>query len=238
MEMSEASSTDKWLTYQGVQHLARSVLEKIACYIAPGVTERQLATDCEQMLRDGGADSFWYHGIGALVLVGERTLLSVAGSQYQLTDTAVQENDLVTIDLSPEIDGCWGDCARSFVVQAEGLQESAASVELGEGIAAEHYLHSKLIEIAAAEMSFEQLWRTLNSEIETLGYENLDFLGNLGHTIEKHVDQRRYIESGCSVTIGDVGLFTFEPHIRARAGCWGFKYEDIYYLEGDRLRLL
>ena len=235
--MSEASSTN-WQAHQGVQRLARTVLEKIASSIAPGITERQLAAECEQMLRDGGADSFWYHGIGALVLVGERTLLSVAGSQYQPTDTAVQENDLVTIDLSPEIDGCWGDCARSFVVQAEGLQESAASVELGEGIAAEQYLHGKLIEIAATDMSFEQLWRTLNGEIEAMGYENLDFMGNLGHTIERHIDQRRYIESGCSVTVGDVGLFTFEPHIRAKTGCWGFKYEDIYHLEGDRLSLL
>ncbi len=235
--MSEASSTN-WQAHQGAQRLARTVLEKIASSIAPGITERQLAAECEQMLRDGGADSFWYHGIGALVLVGERTLLSVAGSQYQPTDTAVQENDLVTIDLSPEIDGCWGDCARSFVVPAEGLPEFAASVELGEGIAAEQYLHSKLIEISAAEVSFEQLWRTLNGEIEAMGYENLDFMGNLGHTIERHIDQRRYIESGCSVTVGDVGLFTFEPHIRAKTSCWGFKYEDIYHLEGDRLSLL
>ncbi len=235
--MSKAYSTGG-LSHQRVQRLARYVLGEIAASITPGSTERQLAEHCERMLRDGGADSFWYHGVGALVLVGERTLLSVSGLQYQPTDTVVRENDLVTIDLSPEIDGCWGDCARSFVVRAEGSHESAANVELDEGLAAEHHLHSMLIDIASRDMSFEQLWQAMNDEIQAMGYENLDFLGNLGHTIEKRPDQRRYIERGCDVLIGDAGLLTFEPHIRAKTGWWGFKHEEIYHFEGHSLSLL
>ena len=66
-----------------------------------------------------------------------------------------------------------------------------------------------------------------------MGYMNLDFRGNLGHTIEKHLNDRRYIEANNETLLGDCNMFTFEPHIRQTNDTWGFKMENIYYFEND-----
>jgi hypothetical protein len=58
---------------------------------------------------------------------------------------------------------------------------------------------------------------------------NLDFAGNVGHSIERCRDDRRYLERGSAVRLWQMSPFTFEPHIRRRdGGCWGFKHENIY----------
>jgi hypothetical protein len=36
-----------------------------------------------------------------------------------------------------------------------------------------------------------------------------------------------------STTLADAGLFTFQPHIHAIGGRWGFKHEDIYYMDAN-----
>jgi hypothetical protein len=56
----------------------------------------------------------------------------------------------------------------------------------------------------------------MNASIESLGYKNLDFNKNLGHSIEKR--KRIYIERGNNKTLKEVGLFTFEPHIQKKRG--------------------
>jgi hypothetical protein len=74
---------------------------------------------------------------------------------------------------------------------------------------------------------------TGNSLIENAGFQNLDFLGNLGHSIEKKSEDRRYIEKGNSSRLSDASFFTFEPHICATNSVWGFKHENIYYFNKD-----
>ena len=79
--------------------------------------------------------------------------------------------------------------------------------------------------------SFHDLYEFANAKIEQAGYENLDALGNLGHSITTSLDAREYIEQSNRLLLGNVPFFTFEPHIRARNGRWGFKHEDIYYFD-------
>ena len=92
------------------------------------------------------------------------------------------------------------------------------------------------MEIATLEMTYEQLFFQLNAEITKLGFENLDFHGNLGHTIEIDQADRIYIELGSTRSFKEVGkLFTLEPHIRVSGGEIGFKREDIYYFDDNGL---
>ena len=79
-----------------------------------------------------------------------------------------------------------------------------------------------------------ELYRVINQSIEDRGYKNLDFRGNLGHSIEKHMDDRRYIEEGSQTRLGDCDFFTLEPHICRANEMWGFKMENIYYFEGAK----
>lgn len=137
---------------------------------------------------------------------------------------------MVTIDLSPQIDGCWGDYARSFII--------GDNSELQEGVNVEEKLHFKLKNFITPNTTFEELSEEMNKEIFRLNYINLDYKGNLGHTIEKYLDDRKYIEPGNKLRFSDVELFTFEPHIQKEDSKFGFKMENIYYFEGNELKEL
>ena len=90
-------------------------------------------------------------------------------------------------------------------------------------------------DIATPETRMLDLYSVINQSIVEMGYKNLDFRGNLGHSIEKHLDDRRYIESNNRTRLGDCDLFTFEPHICRTNDIWGFKMEDVYYFEDDKV---
>lgn len=56
----------------------------------------------------------------------------------------------------------------------------------------------------------------MNEFIAANGYVNLDFLGNLGHSIVTHKDDRFYIKQGNTAAIGSVKYFkpAREPRFR------------------------
>ena len=53
----------------------------------------------------------------------------------------------------------------------------------------------------------------MNEYIKEEGYINLDFMGNLGHSIVRRKDDRVYIKKSNNIKLGNVNYFTFEPHI-------------------------
>ncbi len=87
-------------------------------------------------------------------------------------------------------------------------------------------------------MTFEALYHYMNDLIVEKGFLNLDFLGNLGHSIAKNKNGRVYIEKGNGKRLSDVEMFTFEPHISVPGSQYGYKREDIYYFENGRLKQL
>jgi len=230
--------------YRRIQWIAKETIEYLKSYILKGVSEEDIANAATEFMCARGVSSFWYHGVGALVLVGDRTTLSISGRNYSPSDVRVKEYDLVTVDLSPEIDSYWGDFARSFVV-ANGRVESNSTGNsskrvgvLFDGVDVEKALHQKLQDVVTPEMTFGELYLAMSKAIEDVGYMNLDFKGNLGHSIEKNIDDRIYICSGNKTKLSDIELFTFEPHIGKRKGTFGYKMEDIYYFSNGKLRLL
>ena len=67
---------------------------------------------------ENGADSFWYYDVGAFVFSGEETTISISGKDYTTADRRIHENDLLTVDLSPQCQRIWGDYARTIVIEA------------------------------------------------------------------------------------------------------------------------
>jgi Xaa-Pro aminopeptidase len=224
------------LRYREVQDLAKKTIEFLSDYIELGVTEADISKVADDFMLSNGADSFWYYDVGSLVLIGERTLLSVSGIKYKPTQTKVKETDLVTVDLSPKAGIYWGDYARSFIIsQGKVLSEQN---ELSEGINIENTLHEELIKHITPSMTFEGVYKLMNNMINQLGYINIDFNSNLGHSIETQMNKRIYIEKGNTKKLSEVKMFTFEPHIKKVDGTLGYKREDIYYFsEGKYNRL-
>lgn len=103
------------------------------------------------------------------------------------------------------------------------------------GLQMEDKLHAELLSFAVRETTFEELYYHMNEFIVKNGFVNLDFMGNLGHSIVKAKDDRIYIEKGNTIKLGDVKFFTFEPHIAFPNSKFGYKKENIYYFDGGRL---
>lgn len=199
--------------------------------LRPGQSLREVRERCEATLIALGADSFWYWGIGAFVFAGAETVRSVSGRTYQTAEHVLVENELITLDLSPQRAGVWGDYARTLVLEdGRPLDDplSTRNSDWRDGVGTEAELHELLIETATPDMTFEQLSDTMNAHVVRLGYENLDFLGNLGHSIVRQASERIYIEPGNQASLDSVELLTFEPHIRTPGGAFGYKHEDIY----------
>ncbi|MCH5261012.1 MAG: M24 family metallopeptidase [Lachnospiraceae bacterium] len=94
--------------YSAMQNLNRATIKYIAGIIKSGMNLRDIKTLCEDYLLKNGADSFWYWDVGAFVFSGDDTAISVSGKDYKAANRTIQENDIITIDLSPQKNNIWG----------------------------------------------------------------------------------------------------------------------------------
>ena len=227
--------------YSRVQKIAKDTIEFIKTEIKPGMLLSQVRSLCEKKMLELGADSFWYWDVGAFVFSGDETTVSVSGKEYSTSDRTIGSDDIVTIDLSPQIGDTWGDHARTVIIENGCVVKSVSEIgnsEWREGLMMEKKLHDKMTEIVNPDMTFEDLYYQMNEYIKDEGYINLDFMGNLGHSIVRRKDDRIYIEKGNRSKLGDVDYFTFEPHISVEGSKFGYKREDIYYFENGVIKKL
>ncbi len=224
--------------YSAMQDLNRATMKYIAGIMKVGMNLRDIKTLCENYLLENGADSFWYWDIGAFVFSEDETAISISGKDYMVADRTIQENDIITIDLSPQKNNIWGDYARTLVFENGVLCNETDRIKNDEwrrGLQMEEYLHKALIDAVAPDMTFEELCYYMNDVIVKKGFINLDFLGNLGHSIVKNKNDRIYTEKGNHKRLSDVEMFTFEPHIGIPESKYGYKREDIYYFDNGKL---
>ena len=220
--------------YAKVQSIAKQTIEYIKKNIRPNQNLRELRELCEEKLLELGADSFWYWDVGAFVFAGDETTVSVSGKQYVTSDKIIENNDIITIDLSPRVGNIWGDYARTIIVEDGKVVDDIEQIENAEwrtGLEMEEELHAELLRVVTKEITFEELYYHMNEFIVENGFVNLDFMGNLGHSIVKVKGDRIYIEKGNKAKLGEVNYFTFEPHIAFPDSKYGYKKENIYYFD-------
>lgn len=225
-------------SYTKIQLAAKKTIEYIQSIIKPGMNLLEIRRLCEDKLMELGADSFWYWDVGAFVFAGDETTVSVSGKQYVTTDRHINNNDIITIDLSPQIGNIWGDYARTIILENGKVVDDIKLIQNREwksGLQMEEKLHAELVSFVTKDTTFEELYYHMNEFIVENGFVNLDFMGNLGHSIVKAKSDRIYIEKGNKSKLGDVKYFTFEPHIAFPDSKYGYKKENIYYFEGDGL---
>ncbi len=227
--------------YCDVQRIAKDTIEYIKTEIRPGIPLTEVRRLCEEKMTLLGADSFWYWDVGAFVFAGDETTVSVSGKDYITSERVIGSDDIITIDLSPQIDDTWGDYARTIIIENGCVVKSVDKIKCDEwqdGLRMEKKLHEKMKEIVSPHMTFEDLYYQMNEYIKDEGYINLDFMGNLGHSIVRKKDDRIYIEKGNKTKLADVSYFTFEPHISVSGSKYGYKREDIYFFDNDIIKEL
>jgi Xaa-Pro aminopeptidase len=216
--------------HRKAQQAAKAVLAELADDIQPQDTEQSIADRAVRALQRHGIRETWYHACPALVLLGSRSCTSVSGRDYRPGLEPVGQTNLVTVDLSPSYEGHWGDCARSFPIERGRVTFTPEDPELLTGLAFVKRLQSAMRSFVTPQATFHELATWATREIEAAGFVNLDFRGNVGHSIAARREDRLFIEAGNRHALGEVSFFTFEPHVRTVAGRWGFKHEDIFFL--------
>lgn len=226
--------------YAQVQRIAKETMEYARSVIVPGMNLPELRELLENRMLSLGADSFWYWNVGAFLFAGDETAVSVSGREYRTSDRIIAENDIVTIDLSPQTGDVWGDYARTVILENGNVvsKENTKNKEWRSGLLMEDLLHRELIDFAVPETTFEELFFHINDLIRKKGFMNLDFLGNLGHSIARNRKDRVYTEKGNRLPLRSAGYFTFEPHIGIPGSRYGYKKENIYYFKDGRLNAL
>ena len=219
--------------HRRVQQAAKAVLRDIAESIGSEDSEHSIALRATSALCDHGIQETWYHHCPALVLLGSRSCMSVSGREYRPGLETLGQTNLVTIDLSPTYMGYWGDCARSFPVEQGRVTLNPSCRAFVDGMSFLRRLHSAMRLFVSPQTTFHELaiWTAL--QIESAGFVNLDFRGNVGHSIAQNREARLYIEQRNFRPLGEVAFFTFEPHVRAVGEHWGFKHEDIFFFDTD-----
>ncbi len=229
------------MQYTHVQAIAKQTIGYIKSVIRPGMKLTEVRQLCEEKMLRLGADSFWYWDIGAFCFSGEETTVSVSGRNYCTSERLIEQNDIVTIDLSPQVGNIWGDYARTLILENGHIVDSIEAISNDEwrtGLQMEQLLHDELRCFATERTTFEELYLHINHFIQDRGYKNLDFSGNLGHSIVRKKEDRIYIERGNCVRLSDVAMFTFEPHISTPDSAYGYKKENIYFFENGALKEL
>ena len=224
-----------------VQQIAKQTFKYLQANIRVGMHLPELRKIAEKKMTELGATSFWYWDVGAFIFSGGDTALSVSGRHYKTAEKVIAENDIITVDLSPQVGNVWGDFARTIIIENGKVIPSTARIKNEEwknGLLAEEKLHGELMNFASPETTFEELYFYMNDLINQSGYKNLDFMGNLGHSIAAKKDDRIYIERGNLARLNSVEYFTFEPHIALPNGRYGYKRENIYYFEKGKLKEL
>lgn len=226
------------MEYKDMQRIAKETISFIKTAIKPNMNLRDIRQLCEERMLSSGADSFWYWDVGAFVFSGDETTVSVSGREYITSDRLIGYHDIITIDLSPQNNHIWGDYARTIIVENGEVVDRIDKIQNNEwrnGLLMEERLHQELREFVTPQTTFEELYLHINGFILDNGFVNLDFLGNLGHSIVKHKDERVYIERGNHLLLSSVDYFTFEPHISVPDSKFGYKKENIYYFSNEKL---
>jgi Xaa-Pro aminopeptidase len=217
--------------HRQAQDAAKAVLAELPEHIADQDTEHSIAARAQEALYRRGINETWYHDCPALVLLGSRSCLSASGRTYAPARERVGDINLVTVDLSPRSNGYWGDCARSFFVEGGRVTAAPRLPHFIAGARFLNQLHAAMRLFVTQETTLHDLALWAARQIEAARFVNLDFRQNVGHSIAARLEDRLYIREGNHHALGDVHFFTFEPHVRAAGGAWGFKHEDIFYFD-------
>lgn len=169
------------MEYQQVQKIAKDTIEYAKQNIVAGINLLDIRKMCEDKMLELGADSFWYWDVGAFVFAGNETTISVSGTKYKTSDRMIEQNDIITIDLSPQIEEIWGDYARTIIIQNGVVveKEYVNNAEWKSGLIMEDFLHKELLGHSIVKQKNDRIY---------IEKGNMSCLGEVSYfTFEPHI---------------------------------------------------
>jgi len=176
--------------------IATAALERLAGYLRPGLSEREIAQHLEYTMGQLGADD---KAFDTIVATGSNTAIP----HHQPTRRLVEAGDLIKIDFGAKVAGYHSDCTRMFVAG------SAAQWQLE--------LHG-IVRDCQAEASRALHAGVLTSHVDTVARDLMQahgmghlFSHGLGHGVGLEIHEDPYFSSQPATTIKQGTVITVEP---------------------------
>ena len=240
--MSIESAAD-WEGLRGVSSVARRTLDLLAQHVGPGVTTGALDALAARFLESQGAQSapalvYGFPGT-VLISINDEVVHGIPGRRV------IASGDLVSLDVTIELNGYIADAARSVVVAPGGriAHELVACAEAAFGAA---------LEVARAGVRVSEIGRAVEVEVRRRGFSVMKGLTGhgVGRTIheppsvpnEWNPQQRDVLTEGLVITIEPMvasgsGRPLEDPDgwtIRTRDGGLAAHYEDTLVITSGR----
>jgi Xaa-Pro dipeptidase len=180
-----------------------------------GLSEADIAGLIDIRLGEAGVMRTW---CPTLVGVGEGTL--VCHPDHPPSPARrVEEGGIVWADVTPVVDGWYGDLTRAWFAGTPSERDAALVSD------AEAILQDALVFVEPG-MEARELFRHTQRLIDAGGYRLCDLLGNIGHDLGRNAYSKGFIDATNATPMW--GGWAIEPHIGLPAR--GAKFEQIVWL--------
>src|SRR5207253_9775428 len=191
--------------------IVRRMIEAMKRAVRPGVTTAQLDEVGAAVMREHGAQSapqlvYKFPGVNCISL-NEEAVHGIPGER------AVQEGDLVKLDVTIEKDGFMADAAETVAV-GKISEESQRLVAC-----AERAFHKAML-VARAGFRVSEIGRIVEREVRRSGFSVIRDLGGhgIGRTIHEEPRIPNYADPAASQILTEGLVITVEPIIAAGSG--------------------
>jgi methionyl aminopeptidase len=191
--------------------IVRRMIEAMKRAVRPGVTTAELDEVGATVMREHGAQSapqlvYKFPGVNCISL-NEEAVHGIPGER------AVQEGDLVKLDVTIEKDGFMADAAETVPV-GEVPEESQRLVAC-----AERAFHKAML-VARAGFRVSEIGRVVEREVRRNGFSVIRDLGGhgIGRTIHEAPRVPNYADPAASQILTEGLVITVEPIIAAGSG--------------------
>ncbi|MCK4581292.1 MAG: aminopeptidase P family protein [Dehalococcoidia bacterium] len=203
-------------------NLTDAAFKQARTSIHPGTTEKSLAWEIENLLREGGSEGVPFD---LVVASGPNAALPHA----KPSDRVIGQKEAVIIDMGARIEGYCSDFSRTLCLgRADEALAEIHRVVLEAQLAGIRQITAKLTGAEA-----DQLARTIIEQ----GGRGEAFGHGLGHGVGLEVHEAPRIGPNSSDLLIDGMVFTIEPGIYV-PGFGGCRIEDVVVLEKGRVRVL
>ena len=208
--MSIESSAD-WDGLRAVSTVARDTLALLANHVRPGITTGELDILAAQFLKAQGAESapalvYGFPGT-VLISINDEVVHGIPGRRL------IAAGDLVSLDVTIELDGYVADAARSLVV----TPGSSTAHEL---VACARAAFEAALAVARAGVRVSEIGRAVQREVRRRGFSVMK--GLTGHGVGRTIHEPPSVPNEWNPHQQDVlteGLvITIEPMVAAGSG--------------------
>lgn len=220
-DMRAVKGRDELAALQRAAQIVDIGIEAAAATIAPGATEREVATAVERAMLKAGADSIPFNA----VLTGTNSALP----HGQTGDAVMREGDMVICDIGATYRGYNGDITRTFSV-------GKPTPQMAEVYGVVYEANRAACRAARPGVTGEQLDSIARNVIARAGFGEY-FIHRTGHGLGLEIHEEPYIVQGATAPLKAGMVFTIEPGIYI-PGVGGVRIEDDLALTDDGCQVL